>query len=78
MKRTEKSLFDRLFNPVDVGIDLGTASTRVFMKNRGIVLEEPTVVAIDPATGKTVEQEENQPTQPDCGADTVQMLEAGA
>lgn len=53
MKRTEKSLFDRLFNPVDVGIDLGTASTRVFMKNRGIVLEEPTVVAIDPATGKT-------------------------
>ena len=38
MKRTEKSLFDRLFNPVDVGIDLGTASTRVFMKNRGIVL----------------------------------------
>ena len=53
MKRTEKSLFDRLFNPVDVGIDLGTASTRAFMKNRGIVLEEPTVVAIDPATGKT-------------------------
>lgn len=32
----------------------------------------------DPATGETVEQEENQPTQPDCGADTVQMLEAGA
>ena len=53
MKHTEKSLFARLFNPVDVGIDLGTSSTRVFMKNRGIVLEEPTVVAIDPATGKT-------------------------
>nr|WP_195455153.1 hypothetical protein [Ruminococcus sp. 1001713B170207_170306_F5] len=32
----------------------------------------------DPATGETVEQEENQPTQPDCGADTAQMLEAGA
>ena len=32
----------------------------------------------DPATGGTVEQEENQPTQPDCGADTAQMLEAGA
>lgn len=32
----------------------------------------------NPATGETVEQEENQPTQPDCGADTAQMLEAGA
>ena len=32
----------------------------------------------DPATGETVEQEENQPTQPDCGANTAQMLEAGA
>lgn len=32
----------------------------------------------DPATGETVEQEENQPTQLDCGADTAQMLEAGA
>lgn len=32
----------------------------------------------DPATGETVEQEENQSTQPDCGADTAQMLEAGA
>ena len=32
----------------------------------------------DPATAETVEQEENQPTQPDCGADTAQMLEAGA
>lgn len=32
----------------------------------------------DPATEEMVEQEENQPTQPDCGADTAQMLEAGA
>lgn len=32
----------------------------------------------DPAAGETVEQEENQPTQPDCGVDTAQMLEAGA
>ena len=30
------------------------------------------------SAGETVEQEENQPTQPDCGADTAQMLEAGA
>lgn len=32
----------------------------------------------DPATGETVAQDAAQPTQPDCGADTAQMLEAGA
>lgn len=30
------------------------------------------------ATGKTAAQDAAQPTQPDCGADTAQMLEAGA
>lgn len=52
MKRTERSLLSRLFNPVDVGIDMGTTTTRVFMKNRGILLQEPSVVAVDPNTGK--------------------------
>ena len=32
----------------------------------------------DPATGETDAQDAAQPTQPDCGADTAQMLEAGA
>lgn len=31
----------------DMGIDLGTANTLVYVKNRGIVLEEPSIVAID-------------------------------
>lgn len=31
----------------DIGIDLGTANTLVFMKNKGIVLREPSVVAVD-------------------------------
>ena len=30
------------------------------------------------SAGETVEQDATQPTQPDCGADTAQMLEAGA
>ena len=30
------------------------------------------------STGETAEQEATEPTQPDCGADTVQMMEAGA
>lgn len=32
----------------------------------------------NPATGETVAPDTTRPTQPDCGADTAQMLEAGA
>ena len=32
---------------VDMGIDLGTASILVYIKGKGIVLKEPSVVAID-------------------------------
>lgn len=34
----------------DIGIDLGTANTLVFMKGKGIVMREPSVVAIDVRT----------------------------
>jgi rod shape-determining protein MreB len=36
----------------DVAIDLGTANTLVFIKNNGIVLNEPSVVAVDQVTRK--------------------------
>jgi len=36
----------------DIGIDLGTASVLVFVKGKGIVLQEPSVVAIDNNTGE--------------------------
>jgi rod shape-determining protein MreB and related proteins len=32
---------------LDIGIDLGTANTLVHVKGRGIVIDEPSVVAID-------------------------------
>ncbi len=38
----------------DIGIDLGTANTLVFVKDRGIVLREPSVVAINNTTRKVV------------------------
>ncbi|TWT09020.1 rod shape-determining protein [Planomicrobium sp. CPCC 101079] len=38
----------------DVGIDLGTANTLVFVKNKGIVLREPSVVAKNTNTGEIV------------------------
>jgi rod shape-determining protein MreB len=37
-----------------IGIDLGTTNTLVFVSGRGIVLDEPTVVAINQATKKIV------------------------
>ena len=38
----------------DIGIDLGTANTLVFVRGAGIVLNEPSVVAIEVATGKVL------------------------
>lgn len=38
----------------DMGIDLGTASTLVYMKNEGIVLCEPSVVAIEAGTSNVL------------------------
>ncbi|MGD9155094.1 MAG: rod shape-determining protein [Bacillota bacterium] len=35
----------------DMGIDLGTANTLVYVKGRGVVLQEPTVVAIEKESG---------------------------
>ncbi|MCK4774675.1 MAG: rod shape-determining protein, partial [Candidatus Krumholzibacteria bacterium] len=42
-------MFSRITNFLtnDVAIDLGTANTLVFVKGNGIVLNEPSVVAID-------------------------------
>ncbi len=36
----------------DMAIDLGTANTLVYIKGRGIVLNEPSVVAVDETTGQ--------------------------
>ena len=46
-------MFGGLFGR-DVAIDLGTANTLVFVKGQGIVLSEPSVVAIDTKTDKVV------------------------
>ena len=36
----------------DIGIDLGTASVLVFIKGKGVVLQEPSVVALDKNSGR--------------------------
>ena len=46
------SLFDALYR--DMGIDLGTANTLVHVKGKGIVLREPSVVAIKSENGEVL------------------------
>jgi len=38
----------------DIGIDLGTANTLVYVKGRGIVINEPSIVAMNTKTGQVV------------------------
>jgi len=47
-------MFNRLFGKLskDVGIDLGTATTLVYVKGKGIIINEPSVVAVNQKTGQ--------------------------
>jgi rod shape-determining protein MreB len=40
------------FGGRDMAVDLGTANTLVYVRGRGIVLSEPSVVAVDSRTGE--------------------------
>ncbi len=44
----------RRFLMNDIGIDLGTANTLVYMRGQGIVINEPSVVAVNQKTGRVV------------------------
>ena len=56
MFKTIGKKFDQLLGTLstDIGIDLGTANTLVYVKGKGIVLNEPTIVAINKKTGQLV------------------------
>ena len=47
-----KKIFSFLSN--DIAIDLGTANTLVYVRNRGIVLDEPSVVAVKANTNQVL------------------------
>ncbi|HYC34115.1 MAG TPA: rod shape-determining protein [Candidatus Paceibacterota bacterium] len=51
-----RSLLDRFYKVFsnDIGIDLGTANTLVYVEGVGIVINEPSVVAINQKTGQVV------------------------
>lgn len=50
-------MFNKFFGAFskDIGIDLGTANTLVYVKGKGIVIREPSVVAINKKTGQIIE-----------------------
>src|SRR5881397_3112500 len=49
-------MFNGLFGWLssDIGIDLGTANTLVYVKDQGIVLREPSVVAVQAGTNRVL------------------------
>ena len=36
----------------DIGIDLGTANTLIYMRGKGVIIREPSVVAVDKSTAR--------------------------
>ena len=54
-----KSLFSN-----DIGIDLGTANSLVFVRDQGIVLREPSVVAIQAGTTNVLAVGDDLPEPP--------------
>lgn len=48
-----KELFVGMFGMMmEIGIDLGTANVLIYVKDKGVVLSEPSVVAVDRGSGK--------------------------
>ena len=41
-----------LFSSSDIGVDLGTAYSLIYVRGKGIVLRQPSVVAVERGTGK--------------------------
>ncbi len=52
MKEFKKKFYTYFSN--DIGIDLGTANTLVYLRGHGIVVNEPSVVAVNQKTGRVV------------------------
>jgi len=61
-----RKFLEKLYKPFsnNIGIDLGTANTLVYLQGRGIIINEPTVVAVNQKTGQVV----------GVGAEAKQML----
>lgn len=59
MKKQIKGIINRIGNfynlfSGNIGIDLGTANTLVYVPNKGVIVNEPSVVAVNTKTGQVV------------------------
>ena len=56
MRKHIKKYTDKIYKLLsnDIGIDLGTANTLVYMRGQGIIINEPSVVAVNNKTGQVV------------------------
>lgn len=54
LQQWKKDISDAIFGKFsqDIGIDLGTANTLVYVRGKGIVINEPSVVAVNKRTGQ--------------------------
>jgi rod shape-determining protein MreB len=50
----ENKMFNKILGKFskDIGIDLGTANTLVYVKDKGVIINEPSVVAVNKKTGQ--------------------------
>ena len=62
----------------DIAIDLGTANTLIFVRGKGIVLDEPSMVAINPAQAIKVKLWPWARKQKKCGAVRRAILKSSA
>ena len=47
-----KKIYEKFSN--DIGIDLGTANTLVYLKGHGVIINEPSIMAVNQKTGQIV------------------------
>ena len=54
IKKLQRKISGKIFGNIskDIGIDLGTANTLIYVKGKGIVINEPSVVAVNKKTGQ--------------------------
>ncbi len=58
----------------DIGIDLGTATTLIYVKGKGIVLKEPSIVALDARTNKVLAVGDHARAMLGKTADTIRVI----
>ena len=52
----------KMVTPPDLAIDLGTANTRLYARGRGLIVDEPTLIKLEPTSNLGFGQDARQKT----------------